>query len=84
MDADRFARLDRANIADIGFDTHNFTEMDAGRAAMGDEFTEPDVPRKAGDRIVSGGNGADVPARRHRKFRIGIMPGKARQLRELR
>ncbi|MNZ54204.1 hypothetical protein D3C78_721020 [compost metagenome] len=84
MNADRLAGFDGADIADVRFHAHDFAEMNAGRTAMGDEFAEPHMPRQAGNRIVPGGDGADMTAMRHRELRIGIMPGKARQLRELR
>ncbi len=84
VNADWFARLDRAHVADIRLNAHHFAEMDAGRAAMGNKLAKPHMPGQAGNGIVPGGDGANVAARRHRKFRIGIMSGKAGQLGELR
>ena len=76
MDADRIARLDRADDNRLLLDLDDFAEMNAGRALVGDELAEANMPRKPGYRIVAGRNRLDVAAGRNRKLRIGIAPDK--------
>ena len=83
MNADRLARLDRADEDQVLLDPHDFAEVDARRRQMADEFAKPDVPREAGDGVVASGNGPDMAAMGNGVLRRAVVAGKLGELPKL-